>query len=96
MLCLNDTQKYLRRIVHEIGLELRSTAMCTGVRRTRDGPFTLKDALIRQQWNASDVMRAVSQYHASKERNKSPPTQINHTSTMSTTEQSQEENEAKL
>ncbi|CAG06934.1 unnamed protein product, partial [Tetraodon nigroviridis] len=58
--CLNDTQKYLRRIVHEIGLELRSTAMCKGVRRTRDGPFTLKDALTHQQWTASDVMQAVS------------------------------------
>lgn len=81
--CLNDTQKYLRRIVHEIGLELRSTAVCKGVRRTRDGPFTLKDALTRQQWTATDVARAVGHYHASKKtkNKKAPPTQINHTST---------------
>lgn len=79
--CLNDTQKYLRRIVHEIGLELRSTAVCKGVRRTRDGPFTLKDALVHQQWTAADIMQAVRQYHASKKRKKSPPTKINHTST---------------
>lgn len=90
--CLNDTQKYLRKIVHEIGLELRSTAMCNRVRRTRDGPFTLKDALTHQQWTASDVMQAVSQYHASKKRKKSPPTRINHTSA---TVQSQE-NRVKL
>lgn len=63
--CLNETQKYLRRIVHEIGLELRSTAMCKGVRRTRDGLFTLKDALTHQQWTVSDVMQAVSGCHAS-------------------------------
>lgn len=79
--CLNDTQKYLRRIVHEIGLELRSTAVCKGVRRTRDGPFTLEDALVRQQWTAVDIIQAVRQYHASKKRRKSPPTKINHTST---------------
>lgn len=90
--CLNDTQKYLRRIVHEIGLELRSTAMCKGVRRTRDGLFTLKDALTHQQWAASDVMQAVSEYHASKKRKRSPPTQTNHTSTKV---QSQEENGVK-
>lgn len=91
--CLNDTQKYLRKIVHEIGLELHSTAMCKGIRRTRDGPFTLKDALTHQQWTASDVIQAVSQYHVSKKRKKSPPAQINHTST---TVQLQEENGVKL
>lgn len=92
VLCLNDTQKYLRRIVHEIGLELHSTAVCKGVRRTRDGPFSLKDALTRHQWAASDVMQAVSQYHASKRRRKAPA-QIN---SMSAAVKSQEENKVKL
>ncbi|XP_049589324.1 pseudouridylate synthase TRUB2, mitochondrial [Syngnathus scovelli] len=57
--CLNETQKYLRKVVHEIGLELRSTAICKGVRRTRDGTFTLQDALIRHQWTTAEIMRAV-------------------------------------
>ncbi|KAF7664350.1 hypothetical protein LDENG_00180150 [Lucifuga dentata] len=64
--CINETQKYLRKVVHEIGLELRSTAVCKGVRRTRDGLFTLQDALIHHRWTASDVMHAIYQYHASK------------------------------
>ncbi|XP_068451290.1 pseudouridylate synthase TRUB2, mitochondrial [Clinocottus analis] len=64
--CLNETQIYLRKVVHEIGLELRSTAACKGVRRTRDGPFTLQDALIRHHWTASDVAQAVRQYHSQK------------------------------
>ncbi|KAM3877713.1 pseudouridylate synthase TRUB2, mitochondrial [Diretmus argenteus] len=68
--CLNETQKYLCKLLHEIGLELRSTAACTGVRRTRDGPFTLRDALTRHQWTAADVMRAIQQYHTSKKHNK--------------------------
>uniref|UniRef100_A0A8C3G2K5 TruB pseudouridine (psi) synthase family member 2 n=1 Tax=Cyclopterus lumpus TaxID=8103 RepID=A0A8C3G2K5_CYCLU len=71
--CLNETQKYLRKFVHEIGLELRSTAACKGVRRTRDGPFTLQNALIHHQWTASDVVQAIGQYHSKK---KDPHTQI--------------------
>lgn len=74
--CLNETQKYLRKIVHEIGLELRSTAACKGVRRTREGPFTLQDALTHHHWTASDVMEAIRQYHISKKGEKYPHTQI--------------------
>lgn len=76
MQCVNETQKYLRKVVHEIGLELRSTAMCKGVRRTRDGPFTLQDALTRQHWTVSDVMEAIRQYRMSKKGEKKAKTQI--------------------
>uniref|UniRef100_A0A1A7XYT0 TruB pseudouridine (Psi) synthase homolog 2 n=1 Tax=Iconisemion striatum TaxID=60296 RepID=A0A1A7XYT0_9TELE len=68
--CLNETQKYLRKVVHEIGLELRSTAVCKGVRRTRDGLFTLQDALTRHHWSAADVMEAIYKYHTSKRNRK--------------------------
>lgn len=68
--CLNETQKYLRKVVHEIGLELRSTAVCKGVRRTRDGPFVLQDALTRNHWTAADVKQAIRRYHASKKNKK--------------------------
>ncbi|XP_042193564.1 mitochondrial mRNA pseudouridine synthase TRUB2 [Callorhinchus milii] len=57
--CLHETQKYLRRIVHEIGLELKSTAVCTHVRRTRDGFFTLQDSLIRTRWDLQSVQDAL-------------------------------------
>lgn len=70
MQCLNETQKYLRKVVHEIGLELRSTAVCKRVRRTRDGPFTLQDALTHHHWTAADVMHAIRQYHFSKKNKK--------------------------
>lgn len=68
--CLNETQKYLRKIVHEVGLELRSTAVCKGVRRTRDGLFTLQDALTHNHWTAADVMQAIQQYHSTKKKKK--------------------------
>lgn len=68
--CINETQKYLRKVVHDIGLELRSTAVCTGVRRTRDGPFTVQDALGRHQWTATDVMEAMQLYRPSRKNYK--------------------------
>ncbi|XP_065735259.1 pseudouridylate synthase TRUB2, mitochondrial isoform X2 [Phocoena phocoena] len=57
--CMHETQKQLRRLVHEIGLELKSTAVCTQVRRTRDGFFTLDDALLRTQWDLPSIQDAI-------------------------------------
>ncbi|NXY81207.1 TRUB2 synthase, partial [Alcedo cyanopectus] len=57
--CLHETQQYLRKVVHEVGLELKSSAVCTQVRRTRDGVFTLDDALLRTQWDLQHVQRAI-------------------------------------
>ncbi|KAI5138561.1 pseudouridylate synthase TRUB2, mitochondrial isoform X2 [Manis pentadactyla] len=57
--CMHETQKQLRRLVHEIGLELKSTAVCSQVRRTRDGFFTLDDALLRTQWNLQSIQNAI-------------------------------------
>ncbi|XP_069436170.1 pseudouridylate synthase TRUB2, mitochondrial isoform X2 [Ovis canadensis] len=57
--CMHETQKQLRRLVHEIGLELKSTAVCTQVRRTRDGFFTLDDALLRTQWDLLSIQGAI-------------------------------------
>ncbi|XP_038230203.1 mitochondrial mRNA pseudouridine synthase TRUB2 isoform X1 [Dermochelys coriacea] len=57
--CLHETQQYLRKIVHEIGLELKSTAVCTQVRRTQDGFFTLDSALLRTHWNLQNILNSI-------------------------------------
>ncbi|CAN9511803.1 unnamed protein product [Ophioblennius macclurei] len=80
--CINETQKYLRKVVHEIGLELRSTAVCKGVRRIRDGPFTLRDALTRSHWTAADVTQAIYRYHTMKKNIKQPQSPIKKTQTL--------------
>ncbi|KAM3825423.1 pseudouridylate synthase TRUB2, mitochondrial isoform 1-T1 [Vipera latastei] len=59
--CLHETQQYLRKIVHEIGLELKTTAVCTQVRRFRDGVLGLEDALLRTQWDLPNIQRAILQ-----------------------------------
>lgn len=99
--CLNETQKYLRKVVHEIGLELRSTAVCKVVRRTRDGPFTLQDALTHHHWSAADVMQAIRQFHSSKRKKKhyhsqikEPAVQPPEESTMTARQQTETSDEA--
>lgn len=57
--CMHETQKQLRSLVHEVGLELKTTAVCSQVRRTRDGFFTLDDALLRTQWNLCSIQDAI-------------------------------------
>lgn len=57
--CVHETQQQLRKLVHEIGLELKTTAVCSRVRRTRDGLFTLDDALLRTQWDLQNIQEAI-------------------------------------
>ncbi|XP_073502815.1 pseudouridylate synthase TRUB2, mitochondrial [Phyllobates terribilis] len=58
--CMHETQQYLRKLVHEIGLELRSSAVCRKVRRTRDGPFTLACALTHGHWDLDSISHAIN------------------------------------
>ncbi|KAG9473375.1 hypothetical protein GDO78_016515 [Eleutherodactylus coqui] len=62
--CMHETQQYLRKLIHEIGLELRSSAVCTKVRRTRDGPFTLECALTHGHWDLNSITNAVRECSA--------------------------------
>ncbi|KAL3872037.1 hypothetical protein ACJMK2_040005 [Sinanodonta woodiana] len=57
---INETQNYLMKLIHEIGLELRSTAICTQVRRIRYGHFTLEHALLCKHWTAQEIIRNIA------------------------------------
>uniref|UniRef100_I3MAV5 Pseudouridine synthase II N-terminal domain-containing protein n=1 Tax=Ictidomys tridecemlineatus TaxID=43179 RepID=I3MAV5_ICTTR len=74
--CMHETQQQLRKLVHEIGLELKTTAVCSQVRRTRDGFFTLDDALLRTHWDLHSIQDAIQaaapQVAAELEKNLKP------------------------
>lgn len=59
---MNETQKYLRKLIHEVGLELRTSAVCSVVRRTRDGPFKVENSLTRQHWTADSIIQAIAHF----------------------------------
>ena len=44
------------KLVHSLGLELRTTAVCKQVRRIRFGHFTLSHALLQKQWDVKSVI----------------------------------------
>uniref|UniRef100_A0A336MKI3 CSON013563 protein n=1 Tax=Culicoides sonorensis TaxID=179676 RepID=A0A336MKI3_CULSO len=53
---LNETEDYLARLIHEIGLSLRTHAHCVKLRCVRHGIFTTDDALVRDRWTLQDIM----------------------------------------
>lgn len=65
---MNETQRFLRKLVHEVGLELRTNAVCTKVRRTRDGPFKMEDALTHHHWTADDIIPAIANFRRTTQK----------------------------
>ncbi|XP_014663483.1 PREDICTED: probable tRNA pseudouridine synthase 2 [Priapulus caudatus] len=57
--CINENFSYLAKLVHEIGLELKSSAMTLQARRTRLGHFHLEHALLRKHWNVQDIVQNI-------------------------------------
>ncbi|CAH1787156.1 unnamed protein product [Owenia fusiformis] len=54
--CVNEHSKYLRQITHNVGLEAKSTAICTQIRRIRYGHFTLSHALLDKHWTVEHIL----------------------------------------
>lgn len=48
-------------LIHDIGLQLKSTAVCTGIRRLRYGHFELSHALLRKHWTLEHILDNVHQ-----------------------------------
>lgn len=57
---INEKEDYLARLVHEIGLSLRTHAHCVKLRCVRHGIFTVDDALIRERWNLQEIVSNMS------------------------------------
>jgi len=53
---VNETCTYLAKLVHEVGLELRSSAVCTALRRLRYGKFTPQHALLTKHCRARAIV----------------------------------------
>lgn len=58
--CINETEEYLGQLVHEIALDMKSVAHCTGIRCIRYGHFTLENSVLRHQWNLQSLISSMS------------------------------------
>lgn len=54
--CINEYETYLRTLIHEIGMNMNSSAHCTGIQCIRHSYFTLDHALLRRQWNLENII----------------------------------------
>ena len=46
-------------LLHDLGILLKSTAVCTQVRRIRFGHFTLDHALLRKFWTLENILENI-------------------------------------
>lgn len=53
---INETCSYLRQLIHDLAIKLKSTAVCTGIRRLRYGHFDTERALLRQHWHLDQIV----------------------------------------
>ncbi|XP_026727474.1 mitochondrial mRNA pseudouridine synthase Trub2 [Trichoplusia ni] len=58
---VNEYEKYLWTLVHDIGVQLRSTAHCIGVNCIRQGKFDLELALLRKHWQLEYIADNMNQ-----------------------------------
>ncbi|PSN49976.1 putative tRNA pseudouridine synthase 2 [Blattella germanica] len=59
--CINEHEMYLRTLIHDVGMQARSTATCTGLQCIRYDCFTLEHALLRKHWRLQFIIDNVKQ-----------------------------------
>lgn len=47
---------YLKAIIHDLGLKLRSNAICTQVFCIQDGLFNIRHALLSKHWTLQNIV----------------------------------------
>ncbi|XP_055955187.1 pseudouridylate synthase TRUB2, mitochondrial [Patella vulgata] len=60
---INETSTYFKTLIHDIGLKLKSTAVCTDIRRLRYGHFTLDHALLQKHWALENILDNMRMCH---------------------------------
>lgn len=56
---LYEKASYLMLLLHDLGILLKSSAVCTQVRRIRYGHFTLEHALLRKFWTLENILENI-------------------------------------
>lgn len=59
--CVNEYEGYLKALIHEIGMKLRSSAHCTGIQCIRHSYFTIDNALLKKHWNLQNIIENMEQ-----------------------------------
>lgn len=57
--CINENTDFLKILIHDIGLKLKTVAVCTQMRCIRHGPWTLEHALLRKHWSLEHIINNI-------------------------------------
>lgn len=60
---VNEYDKYLWTIIHDLGVQLKTAAYCTGVQCTRQGKFEIELALLRKHWQLQHIVKNMEECH---------------------------------
>ncbi|XP_033730240.1 mitochondrial mRNA pseudouridine synthase Trub2-like [Pecten maximus] len=58
---INEKCHYLAEVIHNLGLLMKTTAVCAGVRRIRSGIYDINYALLYQDWNLYKITNNIKQ-----------------------------------
>lgn len=61
---------YLKGLVHELGMEVRSVATCSMIQCVRFGIFDLELALLKKHWNLACITSNMAQVRTLLRKNK--------------------------
>ncbi|CAH0405669.1 unnamed protein product [Chilo suppressalis] len=65
----NEYDKYLWTLIHDLGVQLKTSAYCTGVQCIRQGKFDLKLALLRKHWQLQYIIQNMDKCRSIMEEN---------------------------
>lgn len=57
---MNENEVFLAELVQQIGVYLKSCAVCTQLRRTQFGHFTLEHSLLRKHWTLENILNNIT------------------------------------
>ncbi|XP_045760532.1 mitochondrial mRNA pseudouridine synthase Trub2 [Maniola jurtina] len=66
---VNEYDKYLWTLVHDLGVQLKTVAHCTGVQCIRQGKFDLRLALLRKHWQMEHLLNNMDECRQILEEN---------------------------
>lgn len=59
MQCVGESAQYLRKVINDTGLFLKTNAAAIKVRKIQEGPFSLENSLLRKNWRLNPILDAL-------------------------------------
>lgn len=60
---INEDDMYLKSLIHDLGMQLRSVATCTQIQCFRYALFDLNLALLKKHWTVQNILDNLEQCH---------------------------------